>query len=96
VIAIMSDPRIAARFRQNFGAGRIRRQWPRRAEPVEVEVGDGWFTPGHGEELSRGSTAIGWPAPVRITAPVITSGPILALWPTRRQGGRDIGVVMAQ
>jgi phosphatidylserine/phosphatidylglycerophosphate/cardiolipin synthase-like enzyme len=103
VIAIVSDRRIAGRFRQNFEelwsdpdvehSGRV------DPEPVDV---DGvrvtaWFTPGHGEELSqRIATAIGAARHrVRVASPVITSGPILGtLAELADKGGRDIAGVV--
>jgi phosphatidylserine/phosphatidylglycerophosphate/cardiolipin synthase-like enzyme len=103
VIAIVSNPRIAARFRENFeelwsdpDVGRSGRVEP---EPVEVEGirVTAWFTPGHGEELSqRIATAIGSARRrVRIASPVITSGPILGtLAELADKGGRDIAGVV--
>jgi phosphatidylserine/phosphatidylglycerophosphate/cardiolipin synthase-like enzyme len=103
VIAIVADPGIASRFRQNFeelwsdpNVGRSGRVDP---EPVDV---DGvrvtaWFTPGHGEDLSqRIATAIGSSRRrVRIASPVITSGPILGtLAELADKGGRDIAGVV--
>jgi phosphatidylserine/phosphatidylglycerophosphate/cardiolipin synthase-like enzyme len=103
VIAIVADPGIASRFRQNFeelwsdpDVGRSGRVDP---EPVDV---DGvrvtaWFTPGHGEDLSqRIATAIGSSRRrVRIASPVITSGPILGtLAELADKGGRDIAGVV--
>ncbi|HEY7267352.1 MAG TPA: phospholipase D-like domain-containing protein [Solirubrobacterales bacterium] len=103
VIAIVSDARIASRFREDFeelwshlDVGRSGKVKP---EPVDV---DGvrvtaWFTPGHGEDLSqRIATAIGSARRrVRIASPVITSGPILAtLAELADKGGRDIAGVV--
>jgi phosphatidylserine/phosphatidylglycerophosphate/cardiolipin synthase-like enzyme len=103
VIAIVSDSRIAQRFRQNFeelwsdpDVGRSG-----RIDPEPVEVGGirvtAWFTPGHGEDLSqRIATAIGAARHrVRIASPVITSGPILGtLAELADRGGRDIAGVV--
>ena len=103
VIAIVSDGRIAQRFRQNFeelwsdpDVGRSG-----RIDPEPVEVGGiqvtAWFTPGHGEDLSqRIATAIGAARHrVRIASPVITSGPILGtLAELADRGGRDIAGVV--
>jgi phosphatidylserine/phosphatidylglycerophosphate/cardiolipin synthase-like enzyme len=103
VIAIVSDARIADRFRRNFGelwndsdvahSGRI--------DPEPVDVGGArvtaWFTPGHGEDLSqRIATAIGAARHrVRIASPVITSGPVLGtLAELADKGGRDIAGVV--
>ncbi len=103
VIAIVSDRRVAAHFRQNFeelwsdrDVGRSGRVDP---EPVDVDGVQmtAWFTPGHGEELSqRIATAIGaGRRRVRIASPVITSGPILAtLAELADKGGRDIAGVV--
>jgi phosphatidylserine/phosphatidylglycerophosphate/cardiolipin synthase-like enzyme len=103
VIAIVSDRRIAGRFRQNF-----EELWSDpdvghsgRVDPDPVDV-DGvrvtaWFTPGHGEELSqRIARAIGAARDrVRVASPVITSGPILAtLAELADRGGRDIAGVV--
>jgi phosphatidylserine/phosphatidylglycerophosphate/cardiolipin synthase-like enzyme len=103
VIAIVSDPRIAARFRQNFEELWSDRDVGRsgKVEPEAVEVGGvrvtAWFTPGHGEELSQQiATAIGASRRrVRIASPVITSGPILGtLAELADKGGRDIAGVV--
>lgn len=103
VVAIVSDPGIAARFRLNFDE-----LWPYRdvgrsgkVAPEPVEVGGArvtaWFTPGHGEHLSqRIATAVGAARRrVRIASPVITSGPILGtLAELADKGGRDIAGVV--
>jgi phosphatidylserine/phosphatidylglycerophosphate/cardiolipin synthase-like enzyme len=103
VIAIVSDPRVAALFRQNFEELWSDRDVGRsgRVEPEVVDVGGvrvtAWFTPGHGEELSqRIATAIGASRHrVRIASPVITSGPILGtLAELADKGGRDIAGVV--
>ena len=103
VIAIVSDPGIASRFKQNFeelwSDRDVRRSG--RVDPDPVDV-DGvrvtaWFTPGHGEDLSqRIATAIGASrSRVRIASPVITSGPILGtLAELADKGGRDIAGVV--
>jgi phosphatidylserine/phosphatidylglycerophosphate/cardiolipin synthase-like enzyme len=103
VIAIVSDCRVAAHFRQNFeelwsdrDVGRSGRVDP---EPVDVDGVQvtAWFTPGHGEELSqRIATAIGaGRRRVRIASPVITSGPILAtLAELANKRGLDIAGVV--
>lgn len=103
VIAIVSDPVVASRFRRNFEelwadqdvahSGRI------DPEPVDVDGArvTAWFTPGHGEELSqRIATAIGAARRrVRIASPVITSGPVLGtLAELADKGGRDIAGVV--
>jgi len=103
VIAIVSDPRIAQRFRRNFDElwsnQDVERSGHVDPEPVDV---DGvrvtaWFTPGHGEQLSqRIAAAIGAARRrVRIASPVITSGPILGtLAELADRGGRDIAGVV--
>jgi phosphatidylserine/phosphatidylglycerophosphate/cardiolipin synthase-like enzyme len=103
VIAIVSDRRVAARFRQNFeelwsdpDVGRSGRVDPEPVDVSGVRV-TAWFTPGHGEELSqRIATAIGASRRrVRIASPVITSGPILGtLAELADKGGRDIAGVV--
>ena len=103
VIAIVSEPRVAARFRRNFEELWSHRDVGRsgRVDPEPVDV-DGvpvtaWFTPGHGEDLSqRIATAIGAARRrVRIASPVITSGPILGtLAELADRGGRDIAGVV--
>jgi phosphatidylserine/phosphatidylglycerophosphate/cardiolipin synthase-like enzyme len=103
VIAIVSDRRIAARFRQNFeelwSGPDVGRSGHVEPEPADVEGTQvtAWFTPGHGEELSqRIATAIGAARHrVRIASPVITSGPILGtLAGLADNGGRDIAGVL--
>jgi phosphatidylserine/phosphatidylglycerophosphate/cardiolipin synthase-like enzyme len=103
VIAIVSNPEVASRFRRNFeelwNDNDVARSG--RVDPDPVDV-DGvrvtaWFTPGHGEELSqRIATAIGSARRrVRIASPVITSGPILGtLAELAGKGGRDIAGVV--
>jgi phosphatidylserine/phosphatidylglycerophosphate/cardiolipin synthase-like enzyme len=103
VIAIVSDPDLAARFQANFEELWARRDVGHsgRVEPEPVDV-DGvrvtaWFTPGHGEDLSqRIAGAIGSARRrVRIASPVITSGPILGtLAELADKGGRDIAGVV--
>jgi phosphatidylserine/phosphatidylglycerophosphate/cardiolipin synthase-like enzyme len=103
VIAIVSDARVAGRFRQNFEELWSHRDVGRsgKVDPEPIDV-DGvrvtaWFTPGHGEELSqRIATAIGAARRrVRIASPVITSGPILGtLAELADKGGRDIAGVV--
>lgn len=103
VITIVSEPRIAAHFRQNFEELWSHRDVGRsgRVDPEPVDVGGArvtaWFTPGHGEDLSqRIATAIGSARHrVRIASPVITSGPILGtLAELADKGGRDIAGVV--
>jgi phosphatidylserine/phosphatidylglycerophosphate/cardiolipin synthase-like enzyme len=103
VIAIVSDPRIAASFRRNFeelwsnqDVGRSGQVEPK---PVDVDSArvTAWFTPGHGEQLSqRIAAAIGSARRrVRIASPVITSGPILGtLAELADKGGHDIAGVV--
>jgi phosphatidylserine/phosphatidylglycerophosphate/cardiolipin synthase-like enzyme len=103
VIAIVSDARVASRFRRNFEELWSDRDVARsgRIDPEPVDV-DGakvtaWFTPGHGEALSQViATAIGAARRrVRIASPVITSGPILGtLAELADKGGRDIAGVV--
>ena len=103
LIAIVSDGRIAERFRRNFAELWSSQDVTRsgRIDPEPVDV-DGvrvtaWFTPGHGEQLShRIATAIGAARRrVRIASPVITSGPILGtLAELADKGGRDIAGVV--
>jgi phosphatidylserine/phosphatidylglycerophosphate/cardiolipin synthase-like enzyme len=103
VITIVSNAKIAARFRENFeelwsdrdvgDSGRV------DPDPVDVEGVrvTAWFTPGHGEDLSqRIAMAIGAARRrVRIASPVITSGPILGtLAELADRGGRDIAGVV--
>jgi phosphatidylserine/phosphatidylglycerophosphate/cardiolipin synthase-like enzyme len=103
VIAIVSDRRIAERFRQNFeelwSDPDVARSGKVEPEPVEVDgvPVTAWFTPGHGEKLSqRIASAIGSSRRrVRIASPVITSGPILGtLAELADKGGRDIAGVV--
>jgi phosphatidylserine/phosphatidylglycerophosphate/cardiolipin synthase-like enzyme len=103
VIAIVSDPDLASRFKRNFeelwadrDVGRSGKVDP---DPVDVDGArvTAWFTPGHGEDLSqRIATAIGAARQrVRIASPVITSGPILGtLAELADKGGRDIAGVV--
>ncbi|HSD25615.1 MAG TPA: phospholipase D-like domain-containing protein [Solirubrobacterales bacterium] len=103
LIAIVSDRRIAGRFRRNFkelwSNQDVERSGRVDPEPVDVDGArvTAWFTPGHGEQLShRIATAIGSARRrVRIASPVITSGPILGtLAELADKGGRDIAGVV--
>jgi phosphatidylserine/phosphatidylglycerophosphate/cardiolipin synthase-like enzyme len=103
VIAIVSNAKIAARFRENFEELWLDRdvEHSGRVDPDPVDVGGvrvtAWFTPGHGEDLSqRIALAIGAARRrVRIASPVITSGPILGtLAELADRGGRDIAGVV--
>ncbi|HEX3293808.1 MAG TPA: phospholipase D-like domain-containing protein [Solirubrobacterales bacterium] len=103
VIAIVTDGRIAQRFRRNFeelwANQDVERSGRVAPEPVDVDGArvTAWFTPGHGEQLSqRIATAIGAARTrVRIASPVITSGPILGtLAELTDKGGRDIAGVV--
>jgi phosphatidylserine/phosphatidylglycerophosphate/cardiolipin synthase-like enzyme len=103
VIAIVSNAKVAARFRENFEELWLDRDVGHsgRVDPDPVDVGGvrvtAWFTPGHGEDLSqRIALAIGAARRrVRIASPVITSGPILGtLAELADRGGRDIAGVV--
>ena len=87
IVVIADSQELATRFTEDFDQlwndGDVERSGFVAPEPVDVGglAVRGWFTPGHGEELSqRIATAIGRARRrVRIASPVITAAPVLSM-----------------
>jgi phosphatidylserine/phosphatidylglycerophosphate/cardiolipin synthase-like enzyme len=103
VVAVVESSGLAAQYQANFEELWEERDVERSGfgEPEPVRIGEaevrGWFTPGHGEELSQAiASAIGRARRrVRIASPVITSGAILGtLAELAAEGELDIAGVV--